>query len=46
VFIEGMALFHNKWFLYYGCADSQVGVAVFDPSLPALSDPIPDGNQN
>ena len=46
VFIEGMALFHNKWFLYYGCADSQVGVAVFDPSLPALSDPIPDTNQN
>jgi len=27
-FIEGLALFHNKWFLYYGCADSNVGVAI------------------
>ncbi|HEX7754358.1 MAG TPA: glycoside hydrolase family 130 protein [Niabella sp.] len=31
VFIEGMAYYNNKWFLYYGCADSRVGVAVFDP---------------
>jgi predicted GH43/DUF377 family glycosyl hydrolase len=28
VFIEGLVFFHNKWFLYYGCADSQVGVAI------------------
>ncbi|KAA6310832.1 1 4-beta-mannosyl-N-acetylglucosamine phosphorylase [termite gut metagenome] len=30
VFIEGLVFFHNKWFLYYGCADSRVGVAVYD----------------
>jgi predicted GH43/DUF377 family glycosyl hydrolase len=27
-FIEGLVYFKNKWFLYYGCADSKVGVAV------------------
>ncbi|HTN35911.1 MAG TPA: glycoside hydrolase family 130 protein [Arachidicoccus sp.] len=32
VFMEGMAYYHQKWYLYYGCADSRVGVAVFDPS--------------
>ena len=32
VFIEGLVYFQNKWFLYYGCADSRVGVAVFDPA--------------
>lgn len=32
VFLEGMAYFNNKWFLYYGCADSRVGVAIYDPS--------------
>jgi predicted GH43/DUF377 family glycosyl hydrolase len=26
-FIEGLALYHNQWFLYFGCADSVVGVA-------------------
>lgn len=26
-FVEGLALFHNQWFLYFGCADSVVGVA-------------------
>ena len=41
VFIEGMVYFQKKWFLYYGCADSKVGVAVFDPNNPALPDPIP-----
>ncbi len=28
VFIEGLVYFKNKWFLYYGCADSRVAVAV------------------
>ncbi len=28
VFTEGLALFKGKWFLYYGAADSYVGVAV------------------
>lgn len=32
VFIEGLTYFQNKWFLYYGCADSQVGVAVYEPT--------------
>jgi predicted GH43/DUF377 family glycosyl hydrolase len=27
-FIEGLVLFKNQWFLYYGCADTFVGVAV------------------
>lgn len=31
VFIEGLVYFKNKWFLYYGCADSRVGVAVYEP---------------
>ena len=26
-FVEGLALFHGQWFLYFGCADSVVGVA-------------------
>ena len=34
VFIEGLVHFHNKWFLYYGCADSRVAVAVYDPAVP------------
>ena len=32
VFIEGLVYFKKKWFLYYGCADSKVGVAIFDPT--------------
>ncbi|MDF2192400.1 glycoside hydrolase family 130 protein [Paraflavitalea sp. CAU 1676] len=34
VFIEGLVYFNNKWFLYYGCADSRVAVAVYDPAAP------------
>jgi predicted GH43/DUF377 family glycosyl hydrolase len=26
-FSEGLVLFKGKWFLYYGCADTFVGVA-------------------
>ncbi len=29
VFVEGLVYFKQKWFLYYGCADSRVGVAVY-----------------
>jgi beta-1,2-mannosidase len=29
-FAEGLVFFRDKWFLYYGCADSRVGVAVWD----------------
>ncbi|HEY6901626.1 MAG TPA: glycoside hydrolase family 130 protein [Puia sp.] len=42
VFIEGMAWFKNKWYLYYGCADSRVGVAVYDPKKRMNADPIED----
>jgi predicted GH43/DUF377 family glycosyl hydrolase len=26
-FAEGLVYFHHHWFMYYGCADSRVGVA-------------------
>lgn len=42
VFIEGMVYFKKKWFLYYGCADSKVAVAIYDPSRPAPPDPVED----
>ena len=29
-FVEGLVYFKKKWFLYYGCADSLVGVAVHE----------------
>jgi beta-1,2-mannosidase len=31
VFVEGLVFYKNKWFLYYGCADSRVGVAIYEP---------------
>ncbi|MBQ6085259.1 MAG: hypothetical protein IJK94_02000 [Bacteroidaceae bacterium] len=31
VFIEGLVPFQGKWYLYYGCADSRVSVAVYEP---------------
>lgn len=31
VFTEGLVYHQGKWFLYYGCADSKVSVAVYDP---------------
>ena len=37
---KGMAFFKKKWHLYYGCADSRVGVAIYDPSVHAPPDPI------
>lgn len=33
-FVEGLVFFKGKWFLYYGCADSLVGVAVYDSGRP------------
>ncbi|RYG33701.1 hypothetical protein EON81_17530 [bacterium] len=41
VFVEGLTWFKGKWFLYYGCADSRVGVAIFDPKHPKPGDPLP-----
>ena len=34
-FIEGLVPFHNHWFLYYGSADSLVGVALGPEVTPA-----------
>ncbi|KAA8476012.1 putative GH43/DUF377 family glycosyl hydrolase [Arcticibacter tournemirensis] len=34
VFTQGLVWFKEKWYLYYGCADSRVAVAVFDPRNP------------
>lgn len=42
VFIEGLAFFNQKWYLYYGCADSFVGVAIYDPANKTLGDSIPN----
>ena len=33
-FVEGLVYFKNKWFLYYGTADSKIAVAIFDPNKP------------
>jgi predicted GH43/DUF377 family glycosyl hydrolase len=27
-FVEGLVPFNNKWYLYYGTADSKIGVAI------------------
>ena len=41
VFIEGLVYFKDKWYLYYGCADSMVGVAVYDPAnRTGMGDPV------
>lgn len=31
-FVEGLVPFRGRWYLYYGMADSRVGVAVWDPN--------------
>jgi predicted GH43/DUF377 family glycosyl hydrolase len=41
VFVEGLVYFQKKWFMYYGCADSRVAVAVYDPAKKNLPDPLP-----
>lgn len=45
VFIEGLVYHQDKWYLYYGCADSKVGVAVYEPANRAGGDPIPELQQ-
>ena len=46
VFTEGLVFHQRKWFLYYGCADSFVGVAVCDPSKAQhAGDSVPDVQQ-
>ena len=39
-FAEGLVFFHEKWFLYYGCADSYVAVAVDDPAAARAGGPV------
>lgn len=34
-FAEGLVFYQGKWFLYYGCADSRVGVAISTDKNPA-----------
>ncbi len=41
VFIEGMVYHNNKWLLYYGCADSRVGLAIYDPNSKGPGDVLP-----
>jgi predicted GH43/DUF377 family glycosyl hydrolase len=41
VFMEGLVFFKKKWYLYYGCADSRVGVAIYDPIKKLPGDPLP-----
>ena len=49
VFTEGLVWHQDKWFLYYGCADSFVGVAVCDPRTalhegdPIVAAQVPEG---
>ena len=42
VFIEGLVYYKSKWYLYYGCADSHVGVAVYDPEVETPGDSVPE----
>jgi predicted GH43/DUF377 family glycosyl hydrolase len=41
VFIEGLVFHKEKWYLYYGCADSQVGIAIYDPAQSTPGDVLP-----
>ena len=36
-FVEGLVPFNGRWYLYYGTADSRVGVAVWDPGRKAAA---------
>ena len=41
VFLQGLVYHQSKWFMYYGCADSMVAVAVYDPTKDSPFDPMP-----
>ncbi len=36
-FAEGLVWFHERWLLYYGCADSRVGVAVSGAAMSSTA---------
>ena len=38
-FVEGLVLFKNQWLLYYGCADTFVGVATAPVRADQLKTP-------
>lgn len=42
-FAEGLVFFKGKWFLYYGCADSMVGVAIANGPGPVSSSDTSSG---
>ncbi len=35
-FLEGLVYFQEKWFLYYGCSDSVIGGAIWNPDFKRL----------
>jgi len=39
-FVEGLVPFRGTWYLYYGTADSRVGVAVWDPHVQSPAQAI------
>jgi predicted GH43/DUF377 family glycosyl hydrolase len=45
VFLEGLVYFKGKWFLYYGCADSKVSVAIYNPTKSTAGDPITNDDE-
>jgi beta-1,2-mannosidase len=38
-FVEGLVFFQSRWYLYYGCADSLVGVAINSPTKQPTKQP-------
>ena len=42
LFLEGLVFYEGKWYMYYGCSDSHVAVAIYDPSSKADGDPLPE----
>jgi predicted GH43/DUF377 family glycosyl hydrolase len=42
LFLEGLVYYRKKFYLYYGCSDSHVAVAVFDPNKRADGDMLPE----
>ncbi|MGN0002444.1 MAG: glycoside hydrolase family 130 protein [Sphingobacterium composti] len=41
VFLQGLVFYKSQWYMYYGCADSMVGVAVYNPKVQSSFDPMP-----
>ena len=41
-FVEGLVYFNNKWFLYYGTADSKIAVAEYNPAENVSAPQFPE----